>query len=203
MIMPGEANAHRVNIFTWQEGDHVTAQVYWANGKPVSNATLTVTAPDGAVAFRGKTRKDGLCSFNLPKPGKYKVAVKAAMGHAAGANIDFMANPALPTRSGNTDKGNLEHAPDIVTQGPAGTVSADLMPGSAQEQEEKSGCECITAQEFKTVLDSRLKPVIREIALIREENMKISPKDVIAGLGYIAGLAGIALWATNRKQNGK
>ena len=78
-----------------------------------------------------------------------------------------------------------------------------MMPGSTPEQAEKSGCACITAREFKTVLDSRLKPVIREIALIREENMKISPKDVIAGLGYIAGLAGIALWATNRKQNGK
>ncbi len=203
LVMHGRARAHRINILAWQEGDHFTARVYWTDGKPVAEAGLEVTAPDGSVVFRSRTGKDGLCSFRLHKPGKYRLAARASMGHAAETRIDFPANTAIPVHSGNTGQGGPEPLHPVSSQVAAGMASGPVTHGCARHCGEKSGCGCITALQLKAILDSRLRPIMREIALTRAESRKISPENVIAGLGYIAGLAGIALWASSRKHNGK
>jgi nickel transport protein len=51
---------------------------------------------------------------------------------------------------------------------------------------------------IETVLDRKLKPIIRMLADIRQDAPSVG--DIFAGIGYILGLVGIAAYVQSRKK---
>lgn len=191
------AHAHRVNLFAWQEGDAVNAQAYWANGKKASGASLQVLDQAGAVLFRGRTDSAGMCIFKVPGPGKFRIVLNAGMGHRAETEIECT----LPGSEGKRDF----TSPAALSDHAAGAVSAGHVSafGDANSHETRS-CQavmCGSMKEMEFMLDGKLAPVMAQLAAIRERQSRIRPRDVIGGLGYIIGLAGLALWASARRNS--
>ena len=54
--------------------------------------------------------------------------------------------------------------------------------------------------EFEQILDRKLNPVKEQLLRLAEQGDKVGFRDVVAGLGYIAGLMGLAMYLTQRKR---
>ena len=60
---PHQADAHRVNLFAWVEGDHVYVESKFSGGKKVKAGKIIVTDPQGHELVKGTTNDQGEFAF--------------------------------------------------------------------------------------------------------------------------------------------
>lgn len=78
-----------------------------------------------------------------------------------------------------------------------------ILPGAAWAQESPDGSpQTVTAllKEQNSKLSGELRRIQREIAALREDLGKPGFKDVVAGIGYIFGLFGVAAYVASRRK---
>ncbi len=187
------AQAHRVSVFAWVEGDTAHVEGRFAGGKPVQGGTVTVKGPGGEVLLTGKTDETGTFSFQIPQPSELKVVVSAGMGHQGDWTIkaEEIAEVSPDPGEGKAETapaGPVEKAADpapLSTAPPAdGTRTAGLSPEVLQAAVERA-------------LDKKLKPVIR---MLTDARQGPGITEVLGGIGYIIGLVGVAAYVSARRQ---
>ena len=77
------ADAHRVNLFAWVEGDTVYVESKFSSGKYVNAGKITVTGPKGSVLIKATTDENGKFSFKAPRKTELKIVLEAGTGHRA------------------------------------------------------------------------------------------------------------------------
>lgn len=77
------AEAHRVNLFAWVEGDNVYVESTFSGGKKVKAGKIIVTDPQGNELVKGTTDGQGNFSFKVPKKTDLKIVLIAGTGHRA------------------------------------------------------------------------------------------------------------------------
>jgi len=77
------ANAHRVNLFAWVEGDTVHVESKFSGGKKVKAGKIIVTDPQGNELVKGTTNEKGEFAFKIPKKTDLKIVLLAGTGHRA------------------------------------------------------------------------------------------------------------------------
>jgi nickel transport protein len=77
------ADAHRVNLFAWVEGDTVYVESKFSSGKHVNGGKITVTDPKGTVLINATTDENGKFSFKVPQKTELKIVLEAGTGHRA------------------------------------------------------------------------------------------------------------------------
>lgn len=183
--------AHKVRIFAWQDGGNIVTESKFSGGRAAQNATVSVIeAKTGQTLLSGKTDTEGLFSFPLPKTDakELQIIVDGGDGHKNSWNYTLedssaASNPPPPSAANNK---TTQHA---------------LHPIS--EQTKETPPTVITASELTriidTALDKKLAPIQRTLA----ENSEKGPtlQDILGGIGYILGLAGIAAYMQSRKKH--
>jgi nickel transport protein len=82
VLIAGVAEAHRVNLFVYVEGDTVYAEGYFPDGGACRDCLVEVLELDsGEKLLEGTTDEEGMFSFKLPGKGPLKVVLNAGMGH--------------------------------------------------------------------------------------------------------------------------
>ena len=82
-LLSGNAQAHRVNIFAWVEGDTVLVECKYPDGTKVHEGVIRVLDSAGKELLNGKTNTKGEFSFKVPKQDDLKIVLEAGMGHRA------------------------------------------------------------------------------------------------------------------------
>lgn len=82
------ADAHRVNVFAWVEGDTVHVESKFSGGKKVNAGKIIVIDPRGAELVKGTTNAEGEFSFKVPEKTDLKIVLLAGEGHRAEWTID-------------------------------------------------------------------------------------------------------------------
>jgi nickel transport protein len=182
-FLPGDAGAHRVNIFAWVEGDTVLVECKYPDGTKVHEGVIRVLDAAGKELLNGKTDTKGEFSFKVPQQDDMIIVLEAGMGHRADwplsrqdlapAGESPKAEPAAPSRT----------APKTEAPPPAAKES---LSGAASPP--PAGID----QAIEKALDKKLAPVLRMLAEMHEQ--KVRPTDVIGGIGYIIGLVGVAAY---------
>ena len=178
--------AHKVMVFAWVDGDTVHTRSKFSGGKKAVNADILVYNTDNELLLQGKTDQKGEFSFQIPARTDLQIVLNASMGHKAEWKISFdeiTGDPASAQEKSEQEKS--EHS--------SNESAADLQHRSTS----------FTKEEIRNIigktLDRKLDPVIKML----EDSYTKGPeiKDIIGGLGYIFGLAGVALYFSNRKKN--
>ena len=180
IFIPTFGFCHRINIFCYVDGQNINCEAKFHPGGPVRNGKIIVASVQtGKVILQTKTDEKGKVSFKIPaqalkKHWDLKVTCEAEMGHKNFWIIN-----------------SNEMIPEQVT---------DLSKGSVYE--EKGGKEMLISKEeieliISQVLRKELAPVKRDIAELKES--KISFQDIIGGLGYIFGIAGIIMYFMGKR----
>ena len=180
--------AHKVMVFAWVDGDTIHTRSKFSGGKKAINSDILVYNTDNKLLLQGKTDQEGEFSFPIPARTDLRIVLNASMGHKAEWVIlsdEIITVPAsAPAESKLTndkaaDESFLHNASDLQQ------VSISLTKEEIRDIIEKE-------------LDRKLAPVIKML----EDSYTKGPeiKDIIGGLGYIFGLAGVAFYFANRKK---
>ncbi len=215
----GAAHAHRVNVFAFTEGDQVMVESGFAGGGPARQAKIDAVSPDGKVVYEGKTDDQGKLSFVLPKgltADSLKIVVNAGEGHRNEweLSLEDYRNYLKTIGAGNAspqapEQKPAEPAPDksgASAQSPADAAAAarTKTAGTAASEEKVYTREDLArAVEANTQKLERevIGPLRRQLAQSREKVISFS--DVIGGIGWLLGIAGILAWWSSRRSKGK
>ena len=199
----GTAQAHRVMIFAWIEGNIVHTQSKFPGDRAVSKGDITVRDRDGLPLLNGQTDDKGAFSFGLDqitRPGPLEIVVSAGMGHQASWTLTAE-DVAEALGAGKTAPETLLPSEIPVEAAPvAPVVNTATASGAHLPPALSSG---LTAEQVERIvanaLDRKLAPVTGMLIDIQDK-MAVGMDDVVAGIGYILGLAGIAAYAYSRRK---
>ena len=172
--------AHKVNIFAYVEGKRVYTESYFNDGKKCVDSKIEVFNNQENKLLEGLTDGEGMFSFEAPSEdvadGDLQVVLTASMGHRAEYIIPV-----------NELRGVTEPAQEKPEE-PASKVSPEISSLDLKEIQSL----------IEDTLDEKLKPVMREIKKFQED--RISPTEIIGGIGYIIGIFGIIAYFLSRKK---
>jgi nickel transport protein len=179
-----QAHAHKVNLFAWYDGKMILSEGYFSSGNKAMDSTILVLDSSGKEVFHGMTDKKGEFSFKPPGNGDYRLILEAGMGHRAEALVSVQG-----MESKDAVQASLQTA-----ENPG--LKED---GQAAENAHK-GTVTLTSAEFEQILDRKLNPIKEQLLKLAEQGNEVGFRDVVAGLGYIAGLMGLAIYLDQRKR---
>ncbi len=180
--------AHGLRVFAWPEGDRINGETSFGHGRGAKDSPVKVLdATTGRVLLTLRTDDKGNFSFPVP-------------AHAGSRDQDLRI--VVETGDGHRGEWLLKAADYLAGTGeepvprplPAETVDRPAPSPGKQISFSEERLRTIIGQE----LDSRLAPIHR--ALAREREKRPSARDILGGLGYIFGLAGLAAWWQSRRR---
>lgn len=174
------AYAHRVDVSAWIQGGRVYTESYLGHNKRVAGGTIQVYDLSGTRLVEGKTDDKGQFSFPRPKMGDLRIVLEAGMGHRA----EYL----LKASEAETPDESPADAPtEHVTTSQTPTLAMDR--GEIQKVVED-------------VLDTKLAPIKQDLAHLGKEKPP-GFREIMAGIGYIVGIMGLALYFRSRKKTPK
>jgi nickel transport protein len=166
------AFAHRVHFFAWDEDSRVCSRSSYGKNARIADAEVTVRDADGKELLRGRSDSEGYFCFARPHAAELLLAVDAGQGHRGEFRL-----------SAKTPAGHAAATPAADTGTPP-AASADRDATTADEE--------------------TLRRIVREElerVLLSERNRETEPglREILGGLGWIAGLAALLAWYRRRR----
>jgi len=196
LLSSGAALAHNVRVFAWAEGNEIVGETAFSGGRPAKNATIVVRAR-GSDTVLATTRTDGQGRFRFPIPRAARrekpqlvIVLAAGQGHQGEWVLD--AADYLP---GEEEAKSGAVAGDSGAAARAKTGSAGEGPESAAPASlalDRAGLEALVSRS----VEIQLRPVKR--MLVESENREPDLRDVLGGIGYLIGMAGILFYCRAR-----
>ena len=180
IMMDVSVFAHKVNVFAYVEGEKIYTESYFNDGKKCIDSKIEVFDNQGNKLLEGLTDKEGKFSLEVPsEDGDLKIVLTASMGHRAEYSI-------------SADE--LRGAVGLIKEEPEEPVSIVSSETSLVDLKEIQSI-------IEDTLDEKLKPIMREMIEIKKsQEDKISPAEIIGGIGYIIGIFGIIAYFLSRKR---
>ncbi len=192
------AAAHRVNVFAWVEGDAVRVESEFNRGNPVKGGAVAVYGADAADPFlTGVTDAAGAFRFAIPmnlqeNPVDMRIEVAAGQGHLGAWTVRAAEYAAAPT---GPDETSAPPAAARNAPSAAGVVTQDAAAQAALAEAVATA----VAAELEPHLTQRLSALTREVASLKESQGP-GLRDVLGGVGYLLGLAGLAAYVQSRRR---
>ncbi|MDR1660047.1 MAG: pollen Ole e 1 allergen/extensin family protein [Desulfovibrio sp.] len=185
------AFAHRVNIHAWLEGDSVQVRCAFSRGSPVRNGRVAVyAATDGEELLNGATDDKGFFRFPVPvraRESGLRIRINAGEGHENEWRMEAreFAAREIPTPETNT-----------------AVPTARRDGGHAAESPASAGLDAASPQEVRRIvselMEANLAPLRRDLAALANPEPGI--REIVGGLGWLVGLAGLVLYFRSRKR---
>ncbi len=195
LLLSGTANAHKVMIFAWVEGDTIHTESKFSGGKKVKGGRITVSDKQGNLLLEGKTNDRGEFSFKVPKKTTMIISLNAGMGHRADWTVpeeeieEVTTEQSQPSAPKETDE--TEQKKVIQPTTVSGITIEDI-----QLTVEKLLDRRINTTEKN--IDKKLKTIIKMLTESRDKGPSVN--DILGGIGYILGLVGLGAYIKYRKK---
>lgn len=174
------AFAHKVNIFAYVEREKIYTESYFNDGKKCVDSKIEVFDNQEIKLLEGLTDEEGTFSFEIPSgDGDLKLVLTASMGHRAEYIIQA------------DELGNIKGLIEEKIEKPVSAVSPEVSSFDLKEIQSI----------IEETLDEKLKPIMSEVREIKKsQEDRISPTEIIGGIGYIIGIFGIVAYFLSRKK---
>lgn len=187
-VAESEALAHKVNVFAYIEGDSIIVEGYFGGKAKAQNSPVEVFDPDGNKLLEGRTDVKGIWSFSLksiPTGVKsLKIVLEAELGHKGEYTLNLTDGPVSSQRQPSEKP-----------------VVADTLSVSAPSVVPTGGAQVVLNQEallqaLSLMMDRKIEPLIKtmgnqERLLLEQQAGAPKMTEIIGGIGWILGLAGI------------
>ncbi|MCP3925004.1 MAG: hypothetical protein GY714_20700 [Desulfobacterales bacterium] len=162
--------AHKITVFAWVEGNSIHIESKFNGGRKVNKGDVSAINKAGDIIHKGKTNSKGEYTFTIKEKSPLKIWVDAGNGHKGYWDIT----------QGEFDGSDIEPSHNIEP------VQKNMTSEKKYESNE-------IREIVDSVVSSRLKPIQRELALLRKSK-EPGFQDIAGGVGYIFGLMGIFLY---------
>lgn len=171
------ALAHGMTLFATVENNEIVGYAYSTDGEPIKNISVSVASPGGKKLGEAKTDDEGKFIFEPEYICDHVFVIDTGDGHLAKWLVE---KEGLPTKLKPLEKETV--------------VDAELLDG------QRSGFEKIylPSDEEREEISLELRDLRARFDVYRRryemEKDKNRRRDIIAGVGYIAGITGIAFF---------
>ncbi|GAB7079324.1 cobalamin biosynthesis protein CbiL [Megalodesulfovibrio paquesii] len=201
LCAPVPAWAHRVNVFAWVQQGEVVVEGGFARGNPARGAAVEAFIPgQDTPVFRGNTDDEGLLRFALPEAAMghgLRIVLSAGEGHRNEWLLaaEELAGQAVSASAPATDPAAAPASGPAASDVPAQSAvlpATGLPTGLAEAQLEQMIAEAVRRE---------VSPLQRQIAELQRELLQPGPsvQDITAGIGFLFGLAGVAMLVKRRR----
>ena len=185
------AHAHKLKVFATADGATIEGRVYFVGGAASPGARITVEAPPGTRVATLAADDEGRFRFAAGTRADHVIVADAGDGHSARFTIAAADLPAsLPTSAAATAPSADAADPEVADPGAVRGIDPLAPPATALRD--------MVAE----AVASQVRP-LREQLNAYEDQVRF--RDIVGGIGYILGLAGVALWlkAAGRPRAGR
>ena len=196
LFLAGPAAAHKVRIFAYGEGGRIIGETEFSGGRKPKNAEVVViNQADGQILTTCRTDENG--NFSLPIPPEarqkhlnLKLIVKAGEGHRG----EWLLN----AEDYLDDSADSEVVPEetLADRQPAGQTAKTAAPANAEK------VVTLDPEKIRRIVEQAVDKKIAPLKRILLENQDQGPtiQDIMGGIGYLIGLAGIAAYFKSKKK---
>ena len=176
------ALAHKMYVFAEADGTTIRGEAYFRGGTPARDVTVTAFDPAGEEIGKTTTDQEGKFTMEAKFRCGHKLVVRTPDGHGAEFTLAADQLPKdLPPRGEIADSTGKPPSEEATVA----TTPADQPPAT------------IDSRQWESVRDeiARLRNSVNEYRKeIRQYREQTRFRDVIGGIGWILGLAGIAFY---------
>ncbi len=204
-VLAAPALAHRVNVFAYVEGDEVVAECSYSRSERVRFGDVEVfDAASGAPLLAGKTDEKGEFRFPVPPAVRaakadLRIVLKAGEGHQNSTEVkaaEYLS--AAPTVAPDAAAAPVPPVSQVAPVAAAGPVAAAPAPGQTLSQTGVQGtaAPALDAAALERIVEAAVEKKIAPLRAILVGDKEKGPglTEIIGGLGWLVGLAGIAAY---------
>ena len=171
-LLSSPVYAHKVNVFAWVEGATVHTESKFSGGKKVKEGKIEVYDHLNRKVVEGATDSQGYYAFSAPPDAQtLKIVLTAGMGHSNHWQVTA------------EELGRKPLAEKTIPAAPS------------PREHELAG---VDAQTLETIVERAVEKKLAPIkAQLAEQAWGL--RDIVAGIGYILGLMGLASYLHYRK----
>jgi len=200
-FLAAPAAAHKVRIFAYGEGNKIVGETEFSGGRNPKNAEILVlNQADGKLVASCRTDENG--NFSLPIPDQarrhhlnLKLVVKAGEGHRGEwlLNAEDYLDTSRPDSEVVADETLADRTPVEASAKAAAT---------AGQPQGHTASPTLSAREIRQIVEQAVDKKIGPLKRILLENQDKGPslRDIMGGIGYLIGLAGIVAYCKARKK---
>ncbi|MBL4903177.1 MAG: hypothetical protein JKY62_11055 [Desulfocapsa sp.] len=187
-LLPSISQAHKVRIFAYAEGNSIVGETAFSGGRPAKDSEIIVQdAASDKLLSTCRTDDKGLFRFPIPEEAQkehldLRIIINVGEGHRGEWFLE-----AAEYLGDGEDEPILSSEQQSV---------GEVAPASMTTKHSTSDEELIR-RVVEEVLDKKLSPLKR--MLVESKNQGPSLQDILGGIGYIFGLAGIITYFKSRK----
>lgn len=231
LLSPTVALAHSVYIFAWPEAGRICTESYFSKRSKVRNGEVHMENGNGNVLGSARTNAAGSVCFDPPEQVEdLRFVVLAGQGHrgefilpasavaeAAAYSMPIAPGSDAPAQDYAVPAGRASAEPPAADNAkpaksvrietapsPAPAGSHDHNPGEADILNESANVR-ITPAAIRAIvreeMQRELAPLHRALAAA-EQPAEPSAREIIGGLGWIVGLAGLGAFYASRRKRG-
>lgn len=209
-LLAAPALAHRVNVFAYVEDNDVVVECSYSRSERVRFGEVDVfDAASGAALLAGKTDEKGEFRFSVPPAARaakadLRIVLKAGEGHQnttevkaaeylSAAPAAALADSAAPVATPATS------APSSPLAGPVAAASAPAQPGG-QVAGQGVAAPALDAAALERIVEAAVEKKIAPLRamLVGEKEKGPGLTEIVGGLGWLVGLAGIAAYFASK-----
>lgn len=177
VALVGPASAHKLKVFATVEGGAITGYAFFIGGGRPEGSSWVAKDAQGAQIAAGETDAEGRFVFDVPNTvaSDVTVTVDTHEAHIASATVSAM-------RFG------------VLAPAAASVVSDAEAPQDAPNPS-------LTDRQIAALVDAAVQRQVEPLLeRIEQMDSRLRFVDILSGLFFIAGLAGMAMWARSRRK---
>jgi len=189
MVFAAPASAHKLKVFATAVGDEIEGSVYFVGSGPAPGANVSIDIGDGSPLTPLLTDVEGKFRFTAVRRADHVISVETGDGHSAQTIVaadDLPSSLPTSTNAGTTAGTIADSATLVAAPAPRAALFATATDEAALE-------ELVTK-----AVAQQIRP-LREQLNAYEDQVRL--RDIVGGIGYIVGLAGLAMWLRRRQQD--
>ena len=176
LIAAADAGAHQLRVFASTEDGVIQGYAYFVGGSPARNAPVRIHDPGGALLGETKTDGDGEFRFEARKRVDHVITVDLADGHRDTYTVGAAELPEALGGVGERETKREERATDDGETTPE--------PWAAERQPDPD----LMADAVARAVERQIRPLRDDLRRMEDQRQF---RDIVGGIGYIVGLAGL------------
>jgi len=191
------APAHRINVFAAAEGEVIAGHAYFSGGSPVIGAAVRISDAEQRLLAETTTDENGAFTYAARSRCDHIIVVDAGDGHAARWVVAADELPrSLPAREHAAGEGRSAPPDGRADRNAQSATRATGATGRTESRSAPLDDDALAAAIARAV-GQQIRPLREQFARYEQQ---VRLRDIVGGIGYILGLAGLAFFLTGRRK---